>query len=166
MPVRGTSKSSGAERTGGVAPEALIPPHALSPRSESRGRGPGNPAARGVERWIVTEIKERTEEKYRQDRRGRPNDQTRYVKQTNTRFELAYRIDTVQLAAETLGDGIFPLITNDGSLPELEMLLAYKGQPSLEKRFSHLKTDFEVAPVYLKEVSRIQAFSASIFLRC
>src|SRR5271157_2927477 len=29
--------------------------------------------ARGVEGWIVTEIKERTEEKYRQDRRGRPS---------------------------------------------------------------------------------------------
>jgi hypothetical protein len=38
------------------------------------------------------------------------------------------------------------LITNDDSLPELEMLLAYKSQPSLEKRLSHLKTDFEVAP--------------------
>jgi transposase len=120
--------------------------------------------ARDVERWIVTEIKQRTEEKFRQDRRGRPNDQTRYVKQTSTRFELAYRIDTAQLAAETLGDGIFPLITNDGSLPELEMLLAYKGQPSLEKRFSHLKTDFEVAPVYLKEVSRIQALLCVYFL--
>jgi transposase len=120
--------------------------------------------ARGVERWIVTEIKERTEEKYRQDRRGRPNDQTRYVKETSTRFELAYHIDTAQLAAETLGDGVFPLITNDSSLSELEMLLAYKSQPALEKRFSHLKTDFEVAPVYLKEVSRIQALLCVYFL--
>jgi transposase len=120
--------------------------------------------ARGVERWIVTEIKERTEEKYRQDRRGRPNDQSRYVKETSTRFELAYHIDTAQLAAETLGDGVFPLITNDSSLSELEMLLAYKSQPALEKRFSHLKTDFEVAPVYLKEVSRIQALLCVYFL--
>ena len=119
---------------------------------------------RAVERWIVTEIKQRTEEKYRQDRRGRPTDQTRYVKQTSTRFELAYHIDTAQLAAETLGDGVFPLITNDSSLSELEMLLAYKGQPVLEKRFSHLKTDFEVAPVYLKEVSRIQALLCVYFL--
>jgi transposase len=120
--------------------------------------------ARGVERWIVTEIKERIEEKYRQDRRGRPNDQTRYVKETSTRFELAYHIDTAQLAAETLGDGVFPLITNDSSLSELEMLLASKSQPALEKRFSHLKTDFEVAPVYLKEVSRIQALLCVYFL--
>jgi transposase len=120
--------------------------------------------ARGVERWIVTEVKERTDEKFRQDRRGRPNDQSRYVRETSTRFELAYHIDTVQLAAETIGDGVFPLITNDSSLSELEILLVYKSQPALEKRFSHLKTDFEVAPVYLKEVSRIQALLCVYFL--
>ena len=56
------------------------------------------------------------------------------------------------------------MITNDGSLSELEMLLAYKSQPALEKRFSHLKTDFEVAPVYLKEASRIQALLCVYFL--
>ena len=44
------------------------------------------------------------------------------------------------------------------------MLLAYKSQPSLEKRFSHMKTDFEVAPVYLKEASRIQALLCVYFL--
>jgi len=120
--------------------------------------------ARGVERWIVTEIKERTEQNFRQDRRGRANDKTRYVVKTSTRFELAYHIDTAQLAAERCDDGVFPLITNDDSLPELEMLLAYKSQPSLEKRFSHLKTDFEVAPVYLKEVIRIQALLSVYFL--
>jgi transposase len=119
---------------------------------------------RGVEPWIVTEIKETTKETYHQDGPGRPNDQTRYVKQTSTRYELTYRIDRDRLAAEAQGDGIFPLITNDESLTEWDMLSAYKSQPSLEKRFSHLKTDFEVAPVYLKEVSRIQAFLCVYFL--
>jgi transposase len=120
--------------------------------------------ARGVECWIVTEIKERTEEKYRQERRGRPGAETRYVKEASTRFELEYRIDHVVLAAESCCDGVFPLITNDTSLTELELLLAYKGQPSLEKRFTHLKTDFEVAPVFLKEASRIQALLCVYFL--
>jgi transposase len=120
--------------------------------------------ARGVEPWIVTKITAHTEEKYHQDHRGRPSAQTRYVKETSTRFQLEYHIDTVRLAAETCSDGVFPLITNDGSLSELELLLAYKGQPSLEKRFSHLKTDFEVAPVYLKETSRIQALLCVYFL--
>ena len=39
-----TANRAGHERTGGVAPEALVPPHALSPRGESRGGGPGNRA--------------------------------------------------------------------------------------------------------------------------
>jgi transposase len=119
---------------------------------------------RGVGSWIVIEIRERTEEKYRQARRGRPSAETPYLKETTTRFELIYSLDSERLAAETAGDGVFPLITNDSSLTELEMLLAYKCQPALEKRFSHLKTDFEVAPVYLKETSRIQALLCVYFL--
>ena len=45
----------------------------------------------------------------------------------------------------------------------LELLLAYKQQPMIEKRFAQLKTDFVVAPVYLKEVSRIQALLCVYF---
>jgi hypothetical protein len=37
---------------------------------------------------------------------------------------------------------------------ESEVLLAYKRQPVTEERFSQLGTDFHVAPVYLKSVSR------------
>ena len=44
-----------------------------------------------------------------------------------------------------------------------ELPRAYKRQPIIEKRFSHLKTDFSVAPVYLKSVSRIQALLAVYF---
>ena len=43
------------------------------------------------------------------------------------------------------------------------MLQAYKRQPFLEKRFSQFKTDFAVAPVYLKNVSRIQGLLAAYF---
>ena len=141
-----------------------------SPRTRYRQRAKvaeaveGILTARGVESWIVTEIDERTEEKYRQESRGRPNAETRYVKEASTRFELEYRIDNATVAVEACGDGVFPLITNDTALTEQELLLAYKGQPSLEKRFTHLKTDFEVAPVFLKEASRIQAFLCVYFL--
>ena len=58
---------------------------------------------------------------------------------------------------------MFPLITNDRTLSERELLLAYKGQPVIEKRFSQLKTDFSVAPVYLKEVRRIQGLLCLYF---
>jgi transposase len=49
------------------------------------------------------------------------------------------------------------LLTNDKQLTAEEVLRAYKRQPIIEKRFSQLKTDFAVAPVYFKDVGRIQA---------
>ena len=55
------------------------------------------------------------------------------------------------------------MITNDLKLTEQEMLLAYKGQPMVEKRFAQLKTDFAVAPIYLKEATRIQALLCLYF---
>jgi transposase len=119
---------------------------------------------RGTMRWISTEINERIQETYRQERRGRPNEKTRYVRQVNMRLERKYAVDHAALAAERLGDGVFPLISNDRTLSDRELLLAYKGQPVIEKRFSQLKTNFEVAPVYLKEVSRIQALLCMYFL--
>ena len=49
------------------------------------------------------------------------------------------------------------------ALSERELLLAYKQQPRIETRFAQLKTDFVVAPVYLKETSRIQALLCVYF---
>jgi transposase len=85
------------------------------------------------------------------------------VKKIATRFDLAYRIDDAAVAADAASDGIFPLVTNVTDLDELELLYAYKRQPMIEKRFSQFKTDFEVAPVYLKAVHRIQALLAVYF---
>ena len=120
-------------------------------------------ASCGAESWIVTEVQPQTRETFHQDHRGRPGKDTHYVKKVATRFDLAYRIDDAQVAAEATGDGIFPLVTNVTDLSELDLLHAYKRQPVIEKRFSQLKTDFEVAPVYLKAVHRIQALLCVYF---
>jgi transposase len=117
-----------------------------------------------VEGWLVTEIKELTTETFRQDRRGRPGPETRYVRSEATRFDLSWRIDHDHLVQEARCDGIFPLVTNEASVSAADLLLAYKQQPMIEKRFSQLKTDFVVAPVFLKEVSRIQALLCVYFL--
>lgn len=119
--------------------------------------------ARGAVRWITFEVVEEVEETYRQEGPGRPNDRTRYVKEERKRVGLSYRIDHVSLAAEMCVDGIFPLITNDMEHSPEEHLLAYKRQPVIERRFSQLKTDFEVAPVYLKNVGRIQSILCIYF---
>jgi transposase len=117
----------------------------------------------GVEGLIEVAIEERTTQRYRQERRGRPGPGTRYVKREDTRFDLTWRLAHDRLAAEALCDGIFPLITNVVALSERELLLAYKQQPRIETRFGQLKTDFAVAPVYLKETSRIQSLLCVYF---
>ncbi len=117
----------------------------------------------GVTGWIVTRIEPQIVETFRQARRGRPSKQMQYVKKETTRFELSFEIDHARLAEDAQSDGIFPLVTNVADLSELELLHTYKRQPTIEKRFSQLKTDFEVAPVYLKSVHRIQALLALYF---
>ena len=120
--------------------------------------------SREVKDWITVAIEERVEERYRQEGRGRPTKDTRYVKKISTRFDLSYRIDYARIAEDQQSDGVFPLVTNVVELSEKEVLLVYKRQPVIEKRFSQLKTDFRVAPVYLKDVSRIQALLCVYFL--
>ena len=80
-----------------------------------------------------------------------------------TRFDLSWHLDHDRLAQEARCDGTFPLVTNVPTMSALELLLAYKHQPMIEKRFSQLKTDFVVAPVFLKEVSRVQALLCVYF---
>lgn len=116
-----------------------------------------------VESLLSIQIHEQDKASYRQARRGRPGQNTTYVKEVKKRFELSWTLETVRLAEEEACDGVFPLITNVTEMSAEEVLRAYKRQPIIEKRFSHLKTDFEVAPVYLKSVSRIQGLLAVYF---
>ncbi len=113
---------------------------------------------------ILVEIKQVSPEIFRQAGPGRPGPNTQYQREQGGRFDLTYEIDTVRVAAESLTDGIFPLVSNDTKLSAKELLLAYKKQPIIEKRFEQLKTDYEVAPVYLKSVARIEAFLTVYFL--
>jgi transposase len=141
-----------------------------SPRTRHRRRAKVTEAveailrARGTTPWVVVAIDEHEREIFHQEGPGRPNKQTKYRREVSTRYELRYELDHAGLAAEVVYDGVFPLITNDRELSEQASLLAYKGQPVIERRFAQLKTDFAVAPVYLKEVSRIQALSCVYFL--
>jgi transposase len=114
--------------------------------------------------WITVEVSERSTPKFRQEKRGRPGKETKYVKtEEDVRFDLKHRVDMEKLTEEAKYDGIFPLVTNERSLSEVQLLLAYKQQPAIERRFEQMKTDFVVAPVYLKEASRIQALLCVYF---
>jgi transposase len=113
--------------------------------------------------WLLVEIEEQEEETFRQATRGRPSEQTKYLKETRSRFTLTWKLNVESLSEAEREDGVFPLLTNDRKLSATEVLQAYKRQPLLEKRFSQFKTDFAVAPVYLKNVSRIQGLLAAYF---
>jgi len=141
----------------------------LSPRTRFRERSKVQRAVddllaeREVESLIRVRIEEKEDAKYRQAQPGRPSKHTKYKKETRPRYHLTWELDAVAFANAEREDGIFPLLTNDRQLTAEEVLRAYKRQPIIEKRFSQLKTDFAVAPVYLKDVGRIQGLLAIYF---
>ena len=117
-----------------------------------------------LETLLDVTVRERSQEQYRQARRGRPNQNTTYVRTETRRYELEWKIHSAAWLEEQRDDGVFPLLTNDRKLSPLEVLQAYKRQPTIEKRFSQLKTDFAVTPVFLKNPQRIQGLLAIYFL--
>lgn len=121
-------------------------------------------ARRGMERLIKVELIHQEQVKLRKRSRGRPSKNTQYTREVKPRFDLSWQVDAEALEQARRTDGVFPLVTNDNTLSAEAILRAYKRQPIIEKRFSQLKTDFVVAPVYLKEVSRIESLLCVYFL--
>ncbi len=119
---------------------------------------------RKVESLLNVVVKEEEEVKLKQKTPGRRSEKTQYTREVKLRFDLSWTIDAESLERARRADGVFPLITNDQKMTPEEVLRAYKRQPIIEKRFSQLKTDFNVAPVYLKEVSRIESLLCVYFL--
>ena len=72
--------------------------------------------------------------------------------------------DADALRRESHADGVFPLVTNLQHHGKREILLIYKYQPYVEKRFAHIKTELEIAPVYLKKPSRVAGLIHAYFI--
>ena len=164
----GTARSGRIQRA--LARLAELKAQLLGPRTRYRERAKvENDVARlleelGVTCWVQVRIEERLQESYQQDGRGRRSPKTRYLKTTRLRYTISWELDRAAISQAEREDGIFPLLTNDRSFDAEQVLRAYKRQPLIEKRFSQFKTDFEVAPVYLKSVTRIQGLLAVYFL--
>ena len=118
----------------------------------------------GAERWVSVTVTETVEERYRQEKRGRPGKDTRYRKIERTRFALEVSVDAEQVRYDAASDGCFPLTSNDHNLTDTEVLAAYRYQPNLEKRHHELKSVQDAAPVQLKSPFRIQALFACQFI--
>jgi transposase len=120
--------------------------------------------ATGAQRWVAVTVTETTEETVRQEKRGRPGKNTRYIKTTKTRYGLDIHIDADQVRHDAASDGCFPLISNDPQLTDTETLTAYRYQPNLEKRHHQLKSVHDAAPVTLHSPARIEALFACHFI--
>ena len=121
-------------------------------------------ASSGAERWVTVAVTETVEERYRQEKRGRPGKDTRYRKIEKTRFALEVSVNTEQVRYDAASDGCFPLTTNDPKLTNTDVLAAYRYQPNLEKRHHQLKSVQDAAPVTLKSPFRIEALFACQFI--
>ena len=120
-------------------------------------------SAHDAARWFTVHIREIEQEHFKQSTPGRPGKHTRYIRQTRSRYRLSWTLNQTEIEHDQATDGVFPLITNQNDMTAEQVLRAYKRQPLIEKRFSQFKSDFEVAPVYLKEVSRIQSLLCVYF---
>ena len=142
----------------------------ISPRSKKRTRAHVQARIdeilreRKVSRYLVVELLRDQEHRYQQARRGRPGPNTRYIRKTRKFWQLRWHIDEEALAYDRKSDGMYPLLTNDPTLTDTQVLEAHKSQPTIEKRFEQTKTVFEIAPVLLKNEGRIEALFFVYFL--
>jgi transposase len=109
----------------------------------------------GAERWLRVRVEAEVEETFLQVGPGRPGPDTEYRREETRTYRVHFDEDGPAVAADALGDGLFPLVTNDESLTLEEALAKYKYQPFLEKRHEQLKSVFGVAPVWLKSPRRV-----------
>jgi transposase len=118
-------------------------------------------------RWIRYKISTVEETAFRQEKRGRPGNNTRWRRKLKTSYKISWELHQEHIDYDTRCDGLFPLITNckEEKLSILAVLDAYKSkQPFVEKRHDLLKNVEVATPMYLKSVSRIEALLFLLFV--
>jgi len=118
----------------------------------------------GTQPWLHVVVQRRVEQRRHYLQRGRPTAATPVEVERRITYTLEVRRDGQALARERRADGVFPLVTNLPTAPKREVLSIYKFQPYVEKRFSLLKTDLEIAPVYLKKPRRAAGLLHAYFI--
>lgn len=141
-----------------------------SPRTRFRERAPVEHEVqqiletRQVASLLKCEIVQHEKESFHKVGRGRPAGNSKYQRKVTLRFTLAWSVDDSSWRNAQAEDGVFPLLTNDRQLTPRQVLEAYKRQPKIEKRFSQLKSDFDLAPVFLKSPERVVGLFTIYFL--
>jgi transposase len=132
-----------------------------------RMRGPKTEAAIGnrvaailaqhrSEEWLAVEVKWDASATFKAVTRGKPTADTTFRRIVKHVPRLHVTSNAANIARSAAMDGIFPLTTNTKEKPA-DVFKIYKYQPRIEKRHALLKSTLEVAPIWLKKNSRIEA---------
>ena len=121
-------------------------------------------AGAGAVRWVRFEVNDEVVYDHRQERRGRPGPNTRYLRVERHRLSLAWSTDAGAVAYDAASDGCFPMVTCDTEMTEAELLAAYKRQPRIERRHATFKGVIAACPVELKSDYRIDAFGFCLYV--
>lgn len=97
-------------------------------------------------------------------RRGRPKPGDPMRKVCRRGFQLDIRRDKAAIQRESRTDGVFPLLTSLHHRSKREILEIYKYQPYIEKRFALTKSEYGIAPVFLKKPVRVVALVHAYFV--
>lgn len=112
---------------------------------------------RKVGKFINIMINHTVESMVIKNEKGRPSKNSQKGIVERKIFTLSWSIDKGALKAEKNIDGVYPLLSTDHSLSSKEALMAFKYQPKLEKRFMHLKSIHNIAPLLCKKLERVEA---------
>lgn len=127
-------------------------------------------AARGilkechVEKFYDLEIKDVEEICEKKVGRGRPGGNSQYRRVKKVTYSLWWIKNKKALQREKRVDGVFPLLSTDGTLSAKEVIRAYKYQPMLEKRFAQFKSFHNAAPLLFKKVERVEGNMFAFFI--
>ena len=119
---------------------------------------------RGVRKFFHISVDSLRETYKIQASPGRPGRKTKFKTRTQTIYSLSYTRNRKTLSLERNADGIFPLLSTDNALSAKDVLLAYKYQPRLEKRFTQLRSVHNASPLLFKRIERIEAVFFLFFL--
>jgi len=116
-----------------------------------------------VKQFINVKVETKEQEEFKQQKRGPRTEDGVYKRVVKKSHRVRVQLDHNAVNAAKAMDGIFPLVTNTNLDPK-DVLKKYKYQPRLEKRHAMLKGPLEVAPVFLKKNTRIEAYFFVAFL--
>jgi transposase len=118
----------------------------------------------GAQKWLAVRAYEEAVTDFEKVTPGRQRKGTRYRKVHIPIVLLEVNELADVIRADARCDGIFAMVTNDGSRSPEQLLEVYKYQPFLEKRNEQLKSVLCVAPVFLKRPERVAALLLVYFL--